>query len=115
MVVPDDDLFRVTHTALLRLRKAATAIPFVAIYGHGLPEELGAIGIHTVSVAPSDPLANELLVLALSPHAAAVIAVQGFERKPLTDDRPELRYVVSYDRELITTIVCDLLATRSAA
>jgi len=97
------------------MRKAITAIPFFAIYGHGLPEGFGAIGIRTVSVAPSDPLAKELLILALGPHAAAAIAVHGFGRESLTKDRSELRYVVSYDRELITTIVCDLLATESAA
>ncbi|MBW0014722.1 EAL domain-containing protein [Mycobacterium sp.] len=115
VVLPDDDLVRVNQTALLRMRKAITAIPFFAIYGHGLPEGFGAIGIRTVSVAPSDPLAKELLILALGPHAAAAIAVHGFGRESLTKDRSELRYVVSYDRELITTIVCDLLATESAA
>ena len=110
VVLPDDDLFRLNPTARLRLEKVAVTVPFFAVYGRDLPPSVAASGVHTVPVAPSDPLSQELLILTLGPHAAAAVAVRGIERTRPIDSDFSLTYVVTYDREHVTTIASHLLA-----
>ena len=65
--------------------------------------KLGEFGIRTIAIAPPDPLSKEMLFLALGPHAAAAIAIRGF-------DLDSLDYVVTYDRQHVTRIASHLLA-----
>lgn len=103
-VLPDDDRVRFTETGLQGLARAAPAVSFIAMFGPNLPPGLAEFGIRTITVAPPDPLSNEMLFLALGPHAAAAVAIRGF------DLDSQLDYVVTYERQLVTTIASHLLA-----
>jgi EAL domain-containing protein (putative c-di-GMP-specific phosphodiesterase class I) len=103
-VLPDDDRVRFTETGLQSLGRAAPAISFFAVFGPNLPPQLAEFGIRTIAIAPPDPLSKEMLFLALGPHAAAAIAIRGFD----LDSRPD--YVVTYDRQHVTRIASHLLA-----
>ncbi|MEE6176359.1 EAL domain-containing protein [Mycobacterium sp. 050134] len=110
VVLPDDERLRLSDTGLRRVARAAPGVPFYAIFGHQLPEALADSGVRGVAVAPSDPLAKEMLILALGPHAAAAVVVHGFERDRVVDAESGLRYAVTYDRQYVTVIASHLLA-----
>jgi EAL domain-containing protein (putative c-di-GMP-specific phosphodiesterase class I) len=110
VVLPDDGLFRLVQTARRRLEKVAATVPFMAVYGPDLPPSVAASGVHTVRVAPSDPLSQDLLILALGPHAAAAVAVRRPERAELIDVDSRLTYLATYDRQHVTSIASHLLA-----
>jgi EAL domain-containing protein (putative c-di-GMP-specific phosphodiesterase class I) len=110
VVLPDDDRFRLVETALRRLEKAAATIPFIAVFGHNLPQSVAAPNVHPVPIGLSDPLSRELLVLTLGPHAAAAVASRGPDGRRLIDSDSRLPCVITYDRQHVTTIASHLLA-----
>lgn len=103
-VLPDDDRVRFTEAGLQGLGRGAASISFIALFGPDLPPGLTEFGIRGIQVAPPDPLSKEMVFLSLGPHAAAAVAIRGF------DGGAQLDYVVTYNRRHVTRIASFLLA-----
>jgi EAL domain/Sensory domain in DIguanylate Cyclases and Two-component system len=90
-------------------RQIAMTSPLVAIFGVGLPGDLGP-GIRGVDLDPADPICALWIVLILGPHhAAALIArEQDVEGVPPESQR-RFDLIITYDRTLVTVVARDLL------
>jgi EAL domain-containing protein (putative c-di-GMP-specific phosphodiesterase class I) len=101
-----------THfTALTadRYREIAVSSPLVAMFGRGLPADLGS-GIRGVDLDPSDPLCKQWIVLILGPHhAAALIAREQDDSTTVSEGERRFDLVITYDRVLVTVVARGLL------
>ncbi len=98
------------YTLALRDRytELGGALAFCAIVGRGVPLE-PAPGVHGGAVVPGDPVGGEWTVAVIAPHfAAALVAHEradtGIDGELLFD------YVLTYDRELATSVAASLTA-----
>lgn len=95
-----------------RYRDLASTSPLVAVFGQGLPADLGS-GMRGVDLDPSDPLCGLWIVLTLGPNNAA--ALIGREQDRNTNPRGldgDRRYdlAITNDRDLVTSVARNLLA-----
>ena len=96
------------HTST-RYRQIATSSPFVAIFGIGLPDDLGP-GIRGVDLDAADPLCALWIVLILGPHhAAALIARAQDSVGSIPEDERRFDLAITYDRVLVTAVARSLL------
>jgi EAL domain-containing protein (putative c-di-GMP-specific phosphodiesterase class I) len=92
-----------------RYREIATSSPLVAIFGVGLPGDLGP-GIRGVDLDPADPLCALWIVLILGPHhAAALIAREQDEVGSMPESERRFDLAITYDRVLVTVVARSLL------
>lgn len=94
-----------------RYRSLATTCPLVAVFGETLPANLGG-GVRGVGIDRSDPLCAEWIVVALGPqNATALIAREHDDNHDRRRDDADRRFdfVITYDRDLVTTAVRGLL------
>ncbi len=98
-------------TAATRARYGELA-PFsalVAIFGRGLPEDLGS-GIRGVDLDPEDPLCGQWIVLILGPHhCAALIAREQDPTGSVPEAERRFDLAITYDRDLVTVVARSLL------
>ena len=93
-----------------RYAKIAATCPLVAVFGRGLPPELGA-GIRGVDLAADDPLCTQWIVLVLGPHhAAALVARELPAQATLPDGDRRFDLAITYDRVLVTVVARSLLS-----
>jgi EAL domain-containing protein (putative c-di-GMP-specific phosphodiesterase class I)/DICT domain-containing protein len=87
----------------------ANSCPLVAIFGEGLPAQLGA-GVRGVALDSTDPLSREWTVLALGPQLAVALIAREHPHPPdlAQADRP-FDFVLTYDRDLVTDTAHNLL------
>lgn len=89
--------------------KMAESSPLVAVFGQGLPHDLGP-GVRGVNLDPADPLCTEWTVVTLGPHhAAALIARERQTDGPTSDADRRFDFTISYDRLLVTMAARNLL------
>lgn len=92
-----------------RYREVAAVSPLVAIFGRGLPEDLGP-GVRGVDLDAGDPLCAEWTVVTLGPHhAAALIAREHEEITSRPDGDRRFDFTITYDRALVTMAARNLL------
>jgi EAL domain-containing protein (putative c-di-GMP-specific phosphodiesterase class I) len=92
-----------------RYSELAESSPLVAIFGRGLPDELGP-GIRGVDLDPSDPLCAQWIVLLLGPnHSAALIAREQDVLGSVPDAERRFDLAITYDRDLVTVVARSLL------
>lgn len=81
----------------------------VAIFGRGLPEDLGS-GIRGVDLDPEDPLCGQWIVLILGPHhCAALIAREQDPTGSVPEAERRFDLAITYDRDLVTVVARSLL------
>ena len=87
----------------------ATSCPLVALFGEGLPTQLGD-GVRGVALEAADPLRREWTVLALGPQLAVALIAREHPHPPelAEADRP-FDFILTYDRELVTDTAHNLL------
>ena len=98
-----------TASTSARYRELAPSSALVAIFGRGLPKDLGS-GIRGVDLNPDDPLCTQWIVLILGPHHSAALIAR--EQDPTGSvPEPERRFdlAITYDRVLVTIIARSLL------
>lgn len=98
-----------TGSTRARYREIAATSPLVAIFGAGLPADLGA-GIRGVDLDPADPLCALWIVLILGPHhAAALIAREQDAVGSVPEGERRFDLIITYDRVLVTVVARNLL------
>jgi EAL domain-containing protein (putative c-di-GMP-specific phosphodiesterase class I) len=98
-----------TASTRARYNELALSSALVAVFGRGLPADLGA-GIRGVDLEPDDPLCAQWIVLILGPHHCAALIAR--EQDPTGSvPEPERRFdlAITYDRALVTVIARSLL------
>ncbi|MCV7011043.1 EAL domain-containing protein [Mycolicibacterium madagascariense] len=92
-----------------RYATLAATCPLVAVFGRGLPVELGA-GVRGVDLAADDPLCTQWIVVVLGPHHAAALVAR---ERPTEATGPEgdrrFDLVITHDRVLVTIVARSLL------
>jgi len=92
-----------------RYREIAKSSPLVAIFGVGLPGDLGP-GIRGVDLDPADPLCALWIVLILGPHhAAALIAREQDVAGSMPESERHFDLAITFDRILVTVVARSLL------
>ena len=92
-----------------RYREIAKSSPLVAIFGVGLPGDLGP-GIRGVDLDPADPLCALWIVLILGPHhAAALIAREQDVAGSVPESERHFDLAITFDRALVTVVARSLL------
>ena len=92
-----------------RYREIATSSPLVAIFGVGLPGDLGP-GIRGVDLDPTDPLCALWIVLILGPHhAAALVARERDVAGSVPEGERRFDLAITYDRALVTDVARSML------
>ena len=93
-----------------RYVKIAEICPLVAVFGRGLPHDLGA-GIRGVDLAADDPLCTQWIVVVLGPHhAAALVARERSTEATKPDGDRRFDLVITHDRVLVTVVARSLLS-----
>ena len=94
-----------------RYRMLAETCPLVAVFGLGMPANVG-LGVRGVVLDPADSLCAEWTVVALGPlHAAALIAREHDDsrERPGRDGDRRFDFVITHDRSLVTAAARSLL------
>ncbi|MDZ7887650.1 MAG: EAL domain-containing protein [Mycobacterium sp.] len=98
-----------TASTSARYSELARSSALVAIFGRGLPEDLGS-GIRGVDLEPDDPLCGQWIVLILGPHhCAALIAREQDPTGSVPEAERRFDLAITYDRGLVTVIARSLL------
>ena len=98
-----------SESTRVRYSELAASSPLVAIFGRGLPDELGP-GIRGVDLDPADPLCAQWIVLILGPnHSAALIAREQDAVGSVPDGERRFDLAITYDRDLVPIVARSLL------
>jgi EAL domain-containing protein (putative c-di-GMP-specific phosphodiesterase class I) len=93
-----------------RYREMAASLPLVAVFGRGVPDDLGS-GVRGVDLDPSDPLCAQWIVLILGPHhAAALVARERDAAESVSEGDRRFDMTITYDRVLVTVVARNLLS-----
>ncbi|MCF6387041.1 EAL domain-containing protein [Mycobacterium sp. MBM] len=98
-----------TRPTSVRYSKLAQTSALVAVFGRGLPTDLGS-GVRGVDLDPRDPLCGQWIVLILGPHhCAALVAREQDSSESVPDSERRFDFAITYDRVLVTVIARSLL------
>jgi diguanylate cyclase (GGDEF)-like protein len=100
-----------SDTARRRFERLAASSPLVAVFGQGLPEDLGP-RLRSVRLDPDDPLSAEWTVLVLGPdNATALISRERPSRLRLRREGDRMfATALTHDREVVTAAARTLLS-----
>lgn len=95
-----------------RYAQLGSELAFCAIVGRGVPLE-PAPGVHGGTVVPGDPIGSEWAVAVVAPHFAAALVAH--ERRDAgVHGEAMFDYVLTYDRDLATSVAASLTARVAA-
>jgi DICT domain-containing protein len=91
-------------------QRMAASSPLVAVFGQGLPEDLGS-GVRGIALADGDPLNTQWIVLTLGANVAAALLARERTDNGSRPDRDRLFDVaITNDRSLVTIAARHLLS-----
>lgn len=106
----------ITARSAKRYAELGEQCAYVAVFAVDVPAELGP-GVHTMSVDPRDPLANEWDVVVLGPHFAGALLSRDVGDEVgdgVADPDRRFDYAVTYDRNTVLAAATLLLGRAPA-